>query len=137
MRIAFSRAIAGAFWFATAVYCLLSDIPFASEQFLKPQLSPAIVAFAGWHAWISLAALGASAAMLAPQLRAGHRGSRAFIAAWAIVAVASFFAPPLWILPRGARATRSGSPAGRGPRTAQTRYPATLRPVRSRHSPSR
>ena len=73
MRIVWSRAIASVFWFATAVYCLLSAIPFASEQFLKPGLVPALVTFAGWHAWISLAALAACAAALAPWLRSGHR----------------------------------------------------------------
>ena len=80
MRIAFSRAIAGVFWFATAAYCLLSAIPFASEQFLKPGLVPALVTFAGRHAWISLAALAACATALSPWLRSGHRGARAFIA---------------------------------------------------------
>ena len=76
MRIVWSRAIASVFWFATAGYCLLSAVPFASEQFLKPGLVPALVTFAGWHAWISLAALGACAAALAPWLRSGH-GARA------------------------------------------------------------
>ena len=154
MRIAWSRAIASVFWFATAAYCLLSAIPFASEQFLKPGLVPALVTFAGWHAWISLAALAACAAALAPWLRSGHRGARAFVAAWALAGVALFFAPPLsqlepstaalalallslvppaWIalmdLPR--RALR----AARGRRQRPTRCPATLRPARSRRSP--
>ena len=80
MRIVWSRAIASVFWFATAGYCLLSAIPFASEQFLKPGLVPALVTFAGWHAWISLAALAACAAALAPWLRSGHERARAFIA---------------------------------------------------------
>ena len=61
MRIAWSRAIAGAFWFATAAYCLLSAVPFASEQFLKPGLVPALVTFAERHASISMAALAACA----------------------------------------------------------------------------
>ena len=95
MRIVWSRAIASVFWFATAAYCLLSAVPFASEQFLKPGLVPALVTFAGWHAWISVAALAACAAALAPWLRSGHRGARAFIAAWTLVGVALFFAPPL------------------------------------------
>jgi hypothetical protein len=95
MRIAWSRAIAAVFWLATAAYCLLSAVPFASEQFLKPGLMPALVRFAAWHPWISLAALAGCAAALAPWLRSGHRGARAYIAAWAIVAIALFFAPPL------------------------------------------
>ena len=88
MRIAWGRAITSAFWFATAVYCLLSAIPFASEQFLKPRLVPAIVTFADRHAWIALAALAACTAALAPWLRSGHRGARAFIAAWALTCAA-------------------------------------------------
>ena len=95
MRVAWSRTIASVFWVATAGYCLLSAVPFASEQFLKPGLVPALVTFARWHAWISLAALGACAAALAPWLRSGHAAARALIAAWAVVVLASFFAPPL------------------------------------------
>jgi hypothetical protein len=95
MRIVWSRAIASVFWFATAAYGLLSAVPFASEQFLKPGLVPALVAFARWHAWISCAALAACAAALAPWLRSGHRGARAFIAAWALAGVTLLFAPPL------------------------------------------
>ncbi len=95
MRIALTRAMTAVFWFATAAYCLLSAIPFASEQFLKPGLVPALVTFAGQHAWISLAALAACAAALAPWLRSGHRGARAFIAAWMLAGVALFVAPPL------------------------------------------
>jgi hypothetical protein len=95
MRIALTRAITSVFWFATAAYCLLSAIPFASEQFLKPGLVPALVTFAGRHAWLSLAALAACATALAPWLRSGHRGARAFIAGWVLAGVALFLAPPL------------------------------------------
>ena len=95
MRIVWSRAIASVFWFATAGYCVLSAVPFASEQFLKPGLVPALVTFAGWHTWISLAALVACAAALAPWRRSGHGALRALIAVWAMVVLASFFAPPL------------------------------------------
>jgi len=90
-----SRAIAAAFWLVTAIYALLASIPFASEQFLKPGLSPALVAFARWHAWLSLAALGAAAAGLLPLLRSGHRGVQAFVAAWAAATAAIFVTSPL------------------------------------------
>ena len=95
MRIVWSRAIASVFWFATAGYCLLSAVPFASEQFLKPGLVPALVTFAGWHTWISLAALVACAAALAPWLRSGHGAVRAFIAVWAMVVLTRSSRPPL------------------------------------------
>ena len=95
MRLVLARAITALFWFVTAGYCLLSAVPFASEQFLKPGLVPALVTFASWHPWISLAALAVCATALAPWLRSGHGGARGFVAAWAMVAVASFFAPAL------------------------------------------
>jgi hypothetical protein len=95
MPAVWSRAIAAVFWFATAAYCVLGAIPFASEQFLKPGLVPALVIFARWHPWISLAALVAAAACLAPLLKSGHPGVRAFIAAWALAAVGLFVAAPL------------------------------------------
>jgi hypothetical protein len=95
MRLVWSRAIVDLFWFATAVYSLLSTIPFASEQFLKPGLVPALVTFAGWHPWISVAALVFTAVMLAPWLRSGHRLVQALVAAWTLVALALFLAPPL------------------------------------------
>ncbi len=98
MRVAWSRAIVAGFWFVTAVYCLLSAIPFASEQFLKPGLSPALRTFAEWHPWISFGALLATSAGLAPWLRSGHLAARGLVAAWAIVGVALFVAPPLSLL---------------------------------------
>ena len=92
MRVVWSRTIVAGFWLITAAYCLLSAIPFASEQFLKPGLVPALATFAAWHPWISLAALVATGAGLAPWLRSGHRGARAFIAGWGIVGVTLFIA---------------------------------------------
>jgi hypothetical protein len=94
MRIACSRAVAAAFWIATACYCLLSAIPFASEQFLKPGLSPALVFFAAWHRWIALGALAAVAAGLAPWLRSDRR-TQSLAAVWAIAVAALFLAPPI------------------------------------------
>jgi len=95
MRAAIGRLVVALFWWATALYCLLGAIPFASEQFLKPGLSPTLALFAAWHRWIAAAALVAAAAALAPWLRAGDRGVRAFVAVWAVVAVGLFIAPPL------------------------------------------
>ncbi len=95
MRLVWSRTVVDLFWFATAAYCLLSAIPFASEQFLKPGLVPALAMFADWHPWISAAALAGTATGLAPWLRPGQRTAQGFIAAWALVALALFLAPPL------------------------------------------
>ena len=95
MRVVWTRAVVAGFWFATAAYCLLSAIPFASEQFLKPGLVPALATFAAWHPWISLAALVAAGAGIWPCLRSGHQGARAFIAAWGLAAVVLAIAPPL------------------------------------------
>ena len=95
MRVVWSRSVVAAFWLITSAYCLLSAIPFASEQFLKPGLVPALVIFAAWHPWISVAALVATGAGLATWLRSGHRGALAFIAAWGIASLVLFVAPPL------------------------------------------
>lgn len=95
IRVVWTRALVAGFWFSTAAYCLLSAIPFASEQFLKPGLVPALAMFAAWHPWISLAALVAAGAGIWPCLRSGHQGARAFIAAWGLAAVVLLIAPPL------------------------------------------
>ena len=90
MRIALTRALVSVFWLATAIYALLSAIPFASQQFLKPQLMPALNAFAAWHQWISIAALGIAAAGLAPWLRARDRAVCAFVGSWTVVGLLAF-----------------------------------------------
>ena len=61
----------------------------------QPGLAPALVMFAAWHKWISLAALAVTAAGLLPSLRSGNRAAQAFIAVWAITTVALFFVPSL------------------------------------------
>ena len=153
MRVVWSRTIVAGFWLTTAAYCLLSAIPFASEQFLKPGLVPALVTFAAWHPWISLAALVATGAGLAPWLRSGHRGARAFIAGWGIVGVALFVAPPLSQLEPSPTALvlallalvppcldsadgfvpRAAGHSLAARRTSQTMCHATLRHASSRH----
>ena len=95
MRIVWSRTVVAVFWLFTAGYCLLSAVPFASEQFLRPRLVPALATFADWHPLISLAALLATAAGLAPWLRVSHRSVLFFVAGWALIAAALFIAPPL------------------------------------------
>ena len=95
MTIALTRALVAAFWLATSVYALLCAIPFASQQFIKPELVPAIARFADWHHWIGFATLALAAAGLGPWLRRRHRGATAFIALWLAVVVVSFAAPGL------------------------------------------
>lgn len=90
MRIALTRALVSVFWLATALYALLSAIPFASQQFLEPQLVPAVAAFAAWHTWLSLAALCMTAAGLAPWLRARDRAVCAFAGCWTAVSLLTF-----------------------------------------------
>jgi hypothetical protein len=95
MRIVWSRIVVAVFWLFTAGYCLLSAVPFASEQFLRPRLVPALATFADWHPWISLTALLATTAGLEPWLRARHRSVFLFVAGWALIAAVLFVAPPL------------------------------------------
>ena len=154
MRIVWSRAIAGVFWFATAAYCLLSAIPFASEQFLKPGLVPALVTFAATArvdlsrrarrlrgGACALAAVGPSRrARVHRRVGAGRRGAvlrAAAVAARAVddragaraaVARAAGVDRPDGSAP-GAHPSRTRTPP------APTRCPATSRPARSRRSP--
>ena len=90
MRIALTRALVSVFWMATALYALLSAIPFASKQFLEPQLVPAVTAFAAWYPWLSIATLAIAAAGLAPWLRARDRSVCAFAGSWGLVNLLAF-----------------------------------------------
>jgi hypothetical protein len=90
MRMAIARVVTSLFWLLTAVYALLSAIPFASQHLLEPGLVPALALFARWHGWLSLFSLAAAAAALQPWLRAGHRRVWSFIgtcAAGALIAI--------------------------------------------------
>jgi hypothetical protein len=82
MRLVVTRALVSLFWLASALYALLSAIPFAYTQFLEPQLVPAINAFAARHAWISITALAATAIGLLPWLRRGRTGTWVLLGAW-------------------------------------------------------
>ena len=105
MRIALTRALVAAFWLTTALYALLSAIPFASKQFLEPQLVPAITAFAVWHQWLSLAVLAVVTAGLAPWLRLRDRSVCAFVGIWALGGLLAFLTPGLSALQPSALAT--------------------------------
>lgn len=90
MRVAMTRTLASLFWLATALYALLSAIPFASKQFLEPQLVPAVTAFAAWHSWLSLAALCLTAAGLSPWLGRRYPAVLALLGSWAAVTAVAF-----------------------------------------------
>jgi glucan phosphoethanolaminetransferase (alkaline phosphatase superfamily) len=92
MRLAFTRALVSLFWLTTALYALLAAIPFASQQFLEPQLVPAVTAFATWHSWLSLVALALTAVGLAPWLRGRHPLVVALLGGWMLATVAAFAA---------------------------------------------
>src|SRR5918995_1758213 len=79
MRMAIARVVTSLFWLLTAVYALLSAIPFASQHLLEPGLVPALALFARWHGWLSLMSLAAAAAALQPWLGAGNRGVWSFL----------------------------------------------------------
>ena len=132
MRVALVRTLVSVFWVATATYALLSAIPFASKQFLEPQLVPAVAAFAEWHRWISVAALGAATIGLAPWLQARHPAVSALVGGWAAAAALAFatggisalepsplavtvalaaLVPPVWLAVLDLRPPGSGSPA--------------------------
>jgi glucan phosphoethanolaminetransferase (alkaline phosphatase superfamily) len=89
MRVAITRALVSLFWLTTALYALLSAIPFASQQFLEPQLVPAVTAFAAWHSWLSLIALALTAVGLAPWLRS-RLPLVALLGGWTLATAAAF-----------------------------------------------
>ena len=136
MRMVLARALAAAFWLITAVYALLSAIPFASKHFLEPQLLPALNAFAAWHAQLSIVVCLAIALLLWRSLAAKDPGPRWLLGAWvgialielatpglgalqpswvsAVVAVAALIPPVVmaWLPASGSRAALSASGAG-------------------------
>jgi hypothetical protein len=90
MRLATARILTTAFWLLTALYALLSAIPFAHKHFLEPQLVPAVTAFAVWHRPLSLAVLAVVAIVLAPDLRKRRRAEWLFVGMWTAVIALAF-----------------------------------------------
>src|SRR5918995_1240258 len=146
MRMAIARVVTSLFWLLTAVYALLSAIPFASQHLLEPGLVPALALFARWHGWLSLMSLAAAAAALQPWLGAGNRRVWSFVGTCAaggliailtsgldsleppplalIVSLASLV-PPVWLalLDLGERAVDRAVPLDSG---LQTDFAACL-----------
>ena len=96
--IVLARALAAAFWLITAVYALLSAIPFASKHFLEPQLFPPLNAFAAWHATLSIAVCLVIAGLLWRSVAARDRGTLWFLGAWVSAAVIELATPGLEVL---------------------------------------
>jgi hypothetical protein len=82
---AVGRTLVVLFWLATSAYAFLTSVPFVFEQFLEPGLVPALVTFARWHGWLTLAAAGLTALGVWPDIR----GRGAPLAATALVWVAA------------------------------------------------
>ena len=93
MRLALTRTLVGIFWLLTAVYALLSAIPFASKQFLEPDLVPELTRFAVSHRWFALAAFGLAVAGLWPWIRARHRGVLLWAGADTLATLAAMLTP--------------------------------------------
>lgn len=100
-----AQFLASAFWLLTAFYALLASQPFAYEQFLRPQLVPAVSIFARQHAAIGAAALVLFAV---PQYRHSRSAARRpplavilLAGLWSAVTAALFWLPPLSTLGPG------------------------------------
>ncbi len=95
--IAGARALNAAFFLAVSAYGFLSYSPFAYQQFIKPNVVPALTAFVTMSPWLFWIALLISVLTLMPQLR-GARGcglARAYVAVSAVVGIAVVLRPPL------------------------------------------
>lgn len=96
--IALARVINTTFFFATSVYCLLTYNAFTYEQFIKPNVSAALTAFAAWHGDLHWLVLSITALTLAPFLER----PRARWIGWSYLAAsvafsAWMFMHPLWL----------------------------------------
>jgi len=95
--VALFRLVHGAFFVAVAAYCFLSYSPFAYEQFIKPNVVPALTEFVMLSQWYFWVVLLVTVLTLMPHLRGG-RGrtlSWAYVLIWIPVGAVVLFKPPL------------------------------------------
>jgi hypothetical protein len=93
--IAIARALNGAFFLAASAYCLLAYSPFAYNQFIKPNVVPALTDFVAVSPWLFWATLLLTTLTLMPQLRAGRAFARWYIGAGAFAGAIVMLRPPL------------------------------------------
>lgn len=139
---AVARAAVVVFWLATAACAFLISVPFVHEQFLRPGLAPALVAFMRWHGVLAIVAAPLTALALWPDLAARRvmasggalvwvvtmAGAVAFVGAplmrlepggWALATAAVALVPVLWLAVLDLRqaswteATRTSDPQAR------------------------
>ena len=98
-----SRAAVVLFWVATSAYAFLTSVPFVFEQFLQPGLSPALVAFARWHGWLTLGMAALTAVAVWPDVWNRRAPIAASLLVWAtaMIGVASVVAAPVEMLRPG------------------------------------
>ena len=99
--IVLARVLNAAFFFVTAVYCLLAYSPFTYEQFIKPEVSAALNGFAVWHPHIHVLVLSVTALTLAPFMENSARRGAAWCG-WSYLAASMalgvwLFKHPLWL----------------------------------------
>jgi Sulfatase len=100
------RAFVVAFWGASAAYAFLISVPFVYEQFLQPELVPALASFARWHGLLSIGAAVLTVGALWPDLarRQAFAAGGALIWITILAAVAAAVASPMTTLSPGAGA---------------------------------
>ncbi|MGD9903567.1 MAG: sulfatase-like hydrolase/transferase [Vicinamibacterales bacterium] len=94
------------FWLATSAYAFLASVPFVHEQFLEPGLVPALVVFARWHGWLTLAVAAGAALALWPDVVSRRAPLAAGVLVWAgfLAGVAAVIGAPLTRLTPGGAA---------------------------------
>ena len=95
--ITLARAVNTAFFFSTSVYCLLKYSPFTYEQFIKPNVSVALGAFAVWHGDLHWLMLSITALTLAPFLERSLRGGSDGRISASVALSVWLFTHPIWL----------------------------------------
>jgi sulfatase-like protein len=96
--IALARALNATFFVLTSVYCLLTYSPFTYQQFVKPNVSVALAAFAVWHVSLYWLFLSITALTLAPFLEQPRVPAIGWSYLGASVALGTWlFMHPLWL----------------------------------------
>ena len=108
--IAGARVVHAAFFLAVSAYSFLSYSPFAYEQFIKPNVVPALTAFVALSPWLFLVAWLLTLLTVMPQLRGGRGAAlaRAYAIAGGAIGIAVLRRPPLETLGNSGRAFAIG-----------------------------
>ncbi|MCC7179548.1 MAG: sulfatase-like hydrolase/transferase [Acidobacteria bacterium] len=95
-----ARVVAVGFWYFTAVFTWLVDIPFAYANFIQPRLLPDFIRVAEMHAWLTVVLLPVAwLSLLRPLAHPrSRRLAQGLLGAWALLALILPFTPSLAVI---------------------------------------